>query len=226
MKNSSGLMECDDCGKLCQGIQGIRGHRRSCPGRKPGAFNQVRQSENPVVEPEVELDEPRGRADQQVTLGSRLDAQAVEVVLHIYESVRALRERLRDSLPIREWMDSVGWTKGKPNYDDWLNLGKEVARIELATERILQQARISRDEPWALYQLAISVKDRWVSWRREEAYCTWEKRSTPKNGEDEESMGNDLDKVMTDFGIPELEANWNDVIEKLRWLTAHTRATR
>lgn len=221
-----GPMECEDCGKVCKGIQGIRGHRRSCPGRKPGAFNQVRQPKKLLVEPVGELDEPRVRADQQVTLGSRLEALAVEVVLHIYESVRALREKLGDSLPIREWMDSVGWTKGKPNYDDWLSLGKDVVRIELATERILQQARISRDEPWALYQLAISVKDRWILWRRNEAHEKFVKDAVGNNDENQEMMANEEEKIMREFGIPHLESDWNNVIEKLRWLTAHTRATR
>ena len=215
-------LKCENCGKICAGIQGIRGHRRGCPGRKHVVLNQVREPREPVVEP----GQPLVRApNQQITLGSRLEAAGVEVVLRTHEPVRALKERLRDSLPIRRLMDSVARSHKWPTYEDWWNLGRDVVRLELAIERILQQARISRDEPWALHQLAITVRDRWVSWRREEAYRAWKQRSQQKNNEDSEPAGNDLDDILTDFGIPELEANWNHVIEGLRWLTAHTRAT-
>ena len=167
MKKSGGegLMECKDCGKMCQGIQGIRGHRRSCPGRKSLAVNQVREPGEPVVEP----DKPAVRSpSQQIFPGSRLDAEAVQVVLHTYETVRALREQLRDSLPVRRLLDPIARVHKWPAYNDWFNLGRDVARLELATERILQQARVSRDEPWSLHHFAITLRDRWVSWRREE----------------------------------------------------------
>ncbi|TSA01619.1 MAG: hypothetical protein D4R81_05905 [Nitrospiraceae bacterium] len=111
-------------------------------------------------------------------------------------------------------------------YEDWFDLGRDIVRLELASERILQQARVSRDEPWALYQLAIKSRDRWVLWRREEACRTCEQRSSQRASQDNEPTGNDLDEVLADFGISELEANWNRVIGGLRWLTAHTRATR
>ena len=47
-----------------------------------------------------------------------------------------------------------------------------------------------------------------------------------QDSENDEPAGDDLEDILTDFGIPELEADWNHVIEGLRWLTAHTRATR
>ena len=217
-----GPLKCEDCGKVCQGIQGIRGHRRGCPGLKQTSLNQIRESQEPVVEP----GKPLVRApNQQITLGSRLDAQGVEVVLHIHEPLRALREQLRDSLPIRRSSDSYDRAHNWPTYEDWYSLARDVARLELQCERILQQARVSRDEPWTLHQLAITVRDRWVSWRREEAYRVWKQRSSQKHGGDDEPKGNDLDEVLTDYGIPELEADWNRVIGGLRWLTAHTRPT-
>ena len=46
-----------------------------------------------------------------------------------------------------------------------------------------------------------------------------------RDGEDKEPTGHDMEDILTDFGIPELEADWNHVIEGLRWLTAHSRAT-
>jgi hypothetical protein len=106
-----------------------------------------------------------------------------------------------------------------------LGLGREVARIELALERILQQARVSRDEPWVLHQQAITLRDRWVSWRREEACRAWEQRSSEMDAGNDEPVGEDLKDVFADFGIPELADHWNRVIEGLKWLTVHTRAT-
>ena len=220
--HNNGPMECEDCGKVCQGIQGIRGHRRGCPGLKPVVLNQVREPQEQVVEPAQPVVHA---SNQQITLGSRLEVEGSERVIRIHEPVRALRERLANSLPIRRLMDSVARSNKWPTYEDWFNLARDVARIELATERILQQARVSRDEPWTLHQLAITVRNRWVSWRREEAYRTWKQRSLHTDSEDNEPAGNDLDEIFDHFGIPELEANWNHVIEGLRWLTAHTRAT-
>ena len=220
--HNDGPMVCEDCGKVCQGIQGIRGHRRSCPGRKPMASNQVRETRGPVVQPGKPLVHP---TNQQVTLGSRLEIEGCQVVIRTHASVRGLRERLGESLPIRRLMDSVARSHNWPTYDDWWNLGRDVVRLELATERILQQARVSRDEPWTLHQLAITVRNQWLSWRRAEAYRAWKQRSQQKSNEDSEPAGHDLDEFLIDFGVPELEANWNHVIEGLRWLTAHTRAT-
>jgi hypothetical protein len=224
MKDSdiNGPMECEDCGKVCSGIQGIRGHRRGCPGLKQTALNQRGEPQEPVVEP----GKPVVRAsNQQIILGSRLDAEGVEVVLHIHEPLRALREQLRDSLPIRRSSDSYDRAHNWPSYEEWYSLARDVARLELQCERILQQARVSRDEPWVLHQLAISVRDQWVSWRREEAYRTWQQRSSQRAGRDDEPKENYLDEVLTDFGIPALESDWNRVIGGLRWLTAHTRPT-
>ena len=198
--NNDGPMECEGCGKVCQGIQGIRGHRRSCPGRKPVAVNQVHEPQEPVVEPGY----PAVRApNQQLTIGSRLEVEGSERVIRIHEPVRALREQLVESLPIRQLMDAVARSQKWPTFDDWYALGRDVAHIELATERMLQQTRVSRDEPWTLHQLA----------------------PTQNDGRDEGPTGDDLADILTDFGIPELEAAWNQVIEGLRWLTAHTRAT-
>ncbi|MDN5941574.1 MAG: hypothetical protein L0H94_06810 [Nitrospira sp.] len=223
MKDNSldGPMECEDCGKICQGIQGIRGHRRSCPGREPAALNQVDEPLEPVVEPGTPV--VRGE-NQQITLGSRLEAAGVDVVLRTYEIVRARREHLRDSLPIRRLSDAVARANKEASFEDWFNLARDIARLELACERILQQARVSRDEPWALHQLAISIRDRWISWRRQEAYVAWKQRASQRDRDDEPTR-NDLEDLQEDFGLPELENDWNRVIEGLRWLTAHTRPT-
>ena len=224
MKNNriTDPMKCENCGKICAGIQGIRGHRRGCPGLKPVVLNQVREPRQPVVEP----GQPVVRAsNQQITLGSRLEVEGSEMVIRIHEDVRALRERLVNSLPIRRLMDPVARSNKWPTYDDWYALARDVAHIELATERILQQARLSRDEPWTLHQLAISVRDRWVSWRRAEGYQTWKQRSAQRNGQDDEPTGHDLEDILADFGIPPLEADWSRIIDGLRWLTAHTKAT-
>ena len=48
--NNDGPMECEDCGKVCQGIQGIRGHRRGCPGLKQVALNRGTEPGKPLVE--------------------------------------------------------------------------------------------------------------------------------------------------------------------------------
>jgi len=217
-----GPLTCEDCGKVCQGIQGIRGHRRGCPGLKQPALNRIGEPQEPVVKP----GQPVVRAsNQQITLGGRLEVVAAGMVLRIHEHARVLREQLRDSLPIRRLSDPIARAHNWPTYEDWFDLGRDIVRLELASERILQQARVSRDEPWALYQLAIKSRDRWVSWRREEAYRTWKHGSSQRASQDNEPTDNDLNAVLTDFGIPELEADWNRVIGGLRWLTAHTRAT-
>jgi len=219
---STDSMTCEDCGKICQGIQGIRGHRRGCPGLKQVDLNQVAEPGEPLFGPGTPVVHV---SNQQITLGSRLEIEGSERVIRIHEPVRALREQLCESLPIRQLMDPLARSNKWPTYDDWFNLARDVARIELATERILQQARVSRDEPWALHQLAITARSRWLSWRREEACRAWKKRAPQRDGQDDEPTRNDLDDILTDFGVPELEANWNQVIEGLRWLTAHTRAT-
>lgn len=89
--------------------------------------------------------------------------------------------------------------------------------LEQVTDRIVTQARVTRDEPWALHKLALSVREGWVSWRRNEAFRSWEKTS---EGTEEE-----LNDIMAQFGVPELEASWKRVIERFRWLTSHTKAT-
>ena len=213
------FLKCNDCGKLCNGIQGIRGHRRNCPGRIHVSLNQFSDPHDPVVEPGIPV---VGALKQQITLGTRLDVKGVEVVLRIYEAVHARRERLRDSLPIRLVSNSPARA---PTYDDWYSLGRNLVRLELACERILQQAFVSRDEPWALYQLAIQTRDRWVLWRREEAQGAWKQRCVERVDADKPQTRIDFEDICADFGIPELEDDWNRVIEGLRWLIAHTRAT-
>jgi len=172
-----------------------------------------------VVEPVVRA------ANQQVILGSRLNVEGVDVVLRLHAQLRALLDQLRDSLPIRRSSDSYDRAHNYPTYEDWFELGRNIVRLKMAIERVIQQGHVSRHEPWALHELAISVRDQWVSWRREEACHAWNQRASQRHGEDDEPRGNDLDEVLTDYGIPELEADWNRVIGWLRWLTAHTRAT-
>ena len=161
----TGPMECEHCGKICQGEQGLRGHSRGCPGFKP------------MVEPGKSLVRA---SNQQISLGTRLDVTAAEVVIGIHEPVRTFREQLRDALLIRRLSDSAARAHKYPTYGDWYDMAMDVARLELATERILQQARVSRDEPWVLHQLAITVRDRWVLWRREEAVRYWKQRASQK----------------------------------------------
>lgn len=151
-------------------------------------------------------------SNQQISLGTRLDVTAAEVVIGIHEPVRTFREQLRDALLIRRLSDSAARAHKYPTYGDWYDMAMDVARLELATERILQQARVSRDEPWVLHQLAITVRDRWVLWRREEAVRYWKQRASQKERVDDDPTGNDLDELLLDFGIPKLEAGWNLVI--------------
>lgn len=218
----TGPLDCPACGRTCQGQQGLRGHQRGCPGRKQVVPNQSREPEDPVVEPAEPLDR---HSNQQVTCGSRLSIEGVEKVLRVHDPVRALLKQLCDTLIIRQVFDAEARANKRPTYENWLNLARDVARLELAIERILQQASVTRDETWTLYQLAMKTRDQWVLWRCEEAHSTWEYRADQNEVGVRESFGNDLDDVLIDFGISQLEANWNIVIEGLRWLTAHTRAT-
>lgn len=148
----------------------------------------------------------------------------MQVVLRTYEPVRELREEVRESLPVRQVLDSIARSHKWPTYEDWLQLGRDTARIELSLERIRQQAQVSREEPWALHQLAISVRDRWLSWRRDEAYRAWCKAES-QNSADSNSPPSSLEAVYSEFGIDDLQAEWNTIIDGLRWLTAHTKAT-
>ena len=220
--DNTGPMECEDCGQICQGQQGLRGHSRGCPGRKSVVFNQVYQPDHSVVQPGTRVVRAQ---NQQITLGGRLNAEAVEMVLRIYEPLRTLREQIRDSLPIRQSFDAIARANKWPSFDDWLAVGKDVVHLELATEEILQRAFVSRDQPWNLFLLAIRTRDRWISWRREEAHRAWKQQCREKAGADKHPQVNDFEDIRTDFGIPELERTWNRVIQVLRWLTAHTRAT-
>ena len=223
--NDDGPMKCEDCGKVCNGIQGIRGHRRGCPGRNKVVRNQTREPQEPVVEPgKTVVHVP----NQQITVpepGSRLNADAVDMVLCLHEELQALRLDLVHTLPIRRLMATGPQPEGSPDYQDWYELARDVVHLEQATDRIVTQARVTRDDPWTLHKLALSARQRWVSWRREEAYRTWKQRASQRHGEDHEPTGNDLDEVLTDFGVPDLEASWTQVIERFRWLTSHTKAT-
>ena len=146
-----GLMECVDCGKICQGIQGIRGHRRSCPGRKHVVHNQRREPQEPLVEPGKPLVHA---PNQQITVqesGSRLNADAVDIVLCLHEKLQALRLDLVHALPIRRLMATGPQPEGWPDYADWYELAKDVLHLEQATDRIVTQARITRDDPWTLH---------------------------------------------------------------------------
>lgn len=220
-----GPMACEDCGKVCQGIQGIRGHRRACPGRKQVVLNQLREPQKPLVEPgQTVVRAP----NQQLTApetGSRLNADAVDVVLCLHEQLQALRLDLVHDLPIRRLMATGSQPEGSPYYEDWYELARDVVHLEQATDRIVTQARVTRDDPWTLHKLALSTRERSVSWRRAEAYCAWQQRSSQRNGQDDEPRGNDLDEILMDFGIPDLEASWARVIERFRWLTSHAKAT-
>ena len=220
--NVDGPMACEDCGKVCQGIQGIRGHRRSCPVRKQVVPNRVHEPHESVVEPvkPVAL-----ASNQQILLGTRLDAKGVEVVLRTYEPLQILHNQIRDALPIRQSLDGIARANKWPTYGDWFDLGRNVVRLKLATEHILQRAYVSRDEPWNLYQLAIKTRDQWVVWRREEAHGAWKQRCSERGGADKQPTRDNFEDILADFGIPELEANWNNVIGGLRWLTSHTKAT-
>ncbi len=224
------MARCNFCGATFGSRQGVRAHLKGCAAYH--ARDTVNQSKGngPQGRPSIgklpsrQQSEPKAMlskySEQQLTVpepGSRLNAEAVEVVLRTYEIIRARREQLRDSLPIRRLSDPAARTNKWPTYEDWLNVGRDVARLELACERILQQSRVSRDEPWALYRVAITIRDRWVSWRKEEAYRCWQNQG-------QESQ-QDFEEVLVDFGVPDLEVDWSRIIDGLRWLTSHTRAT-
>jgi hypothetical protein len=206
-------MVCQDCGKTCNGIQGIRGHRRSCPGRK---------SHYSVSGPGSELVEPGKsdevvRAAERVMLGSRLGQRGVEVIMQLIEGIDIQLTDLAEQLDIRKVMDSVARERKWTTYDKWERLTLDVYQLKSSLEEIVRQAYVSRDEPLELYQLAISIKKRWVYWRREEAYRSWQKQP--------EEAQQDFDVVLEHFGVPELEASWSRIIDGLRWLTSHTKAT-
>lgn len=167
---------------------------------------------------EPKADIPR-EGGQQITsdFGSRLKEDAVEAVLRLHEDIRTLRQDLVESLPIRRLLCTGPRREGTPEYDDWYQLAKDVLNLEQATDKIVTQARVTRDEPWTLYKLALSVKERWVKWRRDEAFHAWEKKG--------KSTEEQLDEIMVEFGVPKLEASWDRVIERFRWLTSHTKAT-
>ena len=208
-------MECEDCGKICQGIQGIRGHRRACPGRKPVALNQVSKPQE-VVEP-VNHSGSREAVQETIFVGSRLDQEAAEQTMEIHEETEAQLTDIVESLILRKVSDSYARSRNWPTYEDWCKVTMDIYRLKLSVEKIVKQARVSRDLPWELYQRALSIRERWARWRREEAYRCWEQQSEESRPEFEE--------VLRDSGIPELEASWSRIVAGLRWLTSHTKAT-
>jgi hypothetical protein len=211
-------MACEGCGKICRGLQGIRGHQRSCPGRKKD-YSMSEQPGSNVVEPQEEsgrIEVDRG-AEQVILMGSRLDQQAAEKTMELHQETDAQLYNVLEQLDVRRLMDGVARERKWPTYDDWYELGNDVYRLKLSLETIVTQARVSRDEPWALYKLALTIRERWVRWRREEAERCWQKQI----GESQQ----DFEDVLRDFGVPDLEVAWSRIIEGLRWLTSHTKAT-
>jgi hypothetical protein len=157
------------------------------------------------------------RVAEQVIMGSRLDRHAVEVTIQTHERIDTHLNDIRSQLEIEKLRDPISRQHKWPTHDDWYTLAKDVCRLKLSVEKIITQARVSRDEPWELYQLALSIRERWVRWRREEAHRTWEEQS--------EESKKEFDDVLLDFGVPELEESWSRIIAGLRWLTSHTKAT-
>jgi hypothetical protein len=136
-----------------------------------------------------------------------------------------LLEQLVESLHVRLLFDSVARQNGWPTYEDWYGVARQVAQLKLAIDRILQQAHVSRDEPYTLYQLAIKLRNTWVSWRREEAYQTYEKDKADADRAKKELPADHLSETLQNFGVAELGESWNEVISGLRWLTANTKST-
>ena len=201
-------MKCEDCGRVCSGIQGIRGHRRSCPGLK---------RDDSMSEPGSELVEPGKKssdeevvraAAEQVILGSRLDQRAVETVLRLVEEAQMQLDSIDEGLPIERLRDPVSRERKWPTFDDWYALRKDVQHLTSSLEHIVTQAYVSRDQAWKLYQLALTIRKRWVSWRRAEAQRFWEKQPDECP---------ELEDVYEVFGIWELEASWSRIIDGLRW---------
>lgn len=224
------MARCNFCGATFGSRQGVRAHLKGCAAYQAReAVNQpesnrpqstasignlpIRQSSEPKAMT------PRGRG-QQITMsdhGSRLREDEVDTVLCLHEELRALRRDLVEALLIRRLLASAPKREEAPEYQDWYELARDVLHLEQATDRIVTQARVTRDEPWSLHKLALSGRERWVSWRREEAFHLWQKI--------DEGTEQELDEIMVEFGVPELEASWTRVIERFRWLTSHTKAT-
>jgi hypothetical protein len=157
------------------------------------------------------------RVAEQIIKGTRLDQQAAERAVQIHEWLAAMLNNIVGDLPIRNLMDSVARERKWPTFDEWRMLAVDVCHLKRSMEEIITEAYVSRDEPWELYKLALTIKDRWVSWRRAEAYRAWQKQ-------DNESQLK-FEDVLDEFGVPELEASWSQIIDGLRWLTSHTKAT-
>jgi hypothetical protein len=211
-------MKCEDCGKVCNGIQGIRGHRRGCPGKKGNTMSEPGSEGRELVKPDKQSgDEEVVRAAERVILGSRLDQRAVEMLLRLIEEVAEQETISIEHAFVGKLRDPIARERKWPTFDDWYGLVTDVQRLRSSLEHIVRQAHVSRDQAWELYQLALTIKERWVSWRRAEAQRFWQKQP--------EDSQQDFKEVLDDFGVPELEASWSRIIEGLRWLTSHTKAT-
>ncbi len=224
------MARCNFCGATFGSRQGVRAHLKGCAAYQ--ARNSVNQSKGngpqgtpsigklPSREPSEPKAMPPKYSGQQITVpesGSRLSADAVDMVLCLHEELQVLRQNAVNALPIRRLMATAPRPEGSPDFIDWYELAKDVLHLEQATDRIVTQARVTRHDPWTLHKRALSARERWVLWRRKEAYYSWQK--------DREATGEDLEDRLANFGVPELEASWTRVIERFRWLTAHTRAT-
>ena len=221
--------------------QAVRAHLKACPAYQAhlaaNVPDGVPRGNGPQGTPPIgnlpsrQSSEPKARvsksSDHQITIpehGSRLKEDEVETVLCLHEALRGQRQRLVDTLPIRRLMATVRQWEGSPSYEDWYELAKEVLHLELATDRIVTRARVSRDEPWSLHKLALSVRERWLSWRREEASRMYEQELKAAERARTKLEPDRLDEILADFKVPELEASWSRILDWLRWLTTHTKA--
>lgn len=223
------MARCNFCGATFGSPQGVRAHLKGCSayhaqdGAKPrdktalgnASLGTLPSRQNGL--PEASLARENGQQIHATDPGSRLKEDAVETVLALHEDLREMRQDVVESLLIRRLLATAPKPEGAPEYGDWYELAKDVLHLEQVTDRIVTQARVTRLEPWALHKLALSVRERWVSWRRAEAFRSWEKKN--------EGTEKDLDDSLVQFGVPQLEASWNRVIERFRWLTSHTKAT-
>ncbi len=234
------MAHCNFCRANFENRQAVRAHLKGC-----AAYKAHRERDGSAAEPKGKMPlgtvpdlgtvpsrqstmpqampQARSHAASEATpivppQGSRLDHEAVEIVLRANEALRSLRQDLVESLPIRQLFNPVAVQKGQPSYAEWYDLAQDLVSIEQTLDRIVTQARVSREDPWTLYKLALAVRDRWVSWRRAEARSYWQREG--------EALGKTLDDVLDEFGVPDLEQRLTRVIEGLRWLTSHTRATR
>ncbi len=232
------MATCHFCDTTFSNRQAVRAHLKGCPGyqarktanQPEGKGNQVTRaigklSSRQSREPKARVSKLR---DQQIMfpdVGSRLKEEEVETVLCLYEELRVQRQKIIESLPIRRLLATAQQWDSSPSYEDWYGLAKEILHLEQGTDCIVTQARISRDEPWTLHKLALSIRERWVFWRREEALRMYESEQKAAKRAGKHLKPDRLDEIIADFRVLELEASWGRIIDGLRWLTIHTKAT-